>query len=176
MSKIAGQVGSKKLEWQTVPSGNEGASEVLIGDKKRKVRWRRDGDGLWIELDDRVVGFDVGGELNDDGVRTLTLRSRMGDGDWKALRFVRAGDEAAASASGAKKKGLRVRAQMPGKIVKVMVKDGDTVEKGQPLLVMEAMKMENEIKSAGPGRVKTVKVTEGQNVESGADLILIDNE
>ena len=77
-----------------------------------------------------------------------------------------------AGATGAKKS-MRVRAQMPGKIVRVLVKVGDEVAKDQPLLVMEAMKMENEIRATAPGRIETLKVSEGQAVESGADLILI---
>ncbi|MFN7685823.1 MAG: biotin/lipoyl-containing protein, partial [Oligoflexia bacterium] len=66
---------------------------------------------------------------------------------------------------------VRVRAQMPGKIVKVMVAQGQTVEKDQILLVMEAMKMENPIKASQAGVVVKVTVTEGQAVETGADLM-----
>jgi 3-methylcrotonyl-CoA carboxylase alpha subunit len=63
---------------------------------------------------------------------------------------------------------------MPGKIVRILVQAGAQVEKGQPLLVMEAMKMENEIRAAGAGKVSAVKVIEGQAVETGADLMLIE--
>ena len=61
--------------------------------------------------------------------------------------------------------------QMPGKIVKVYVKPGDEVKSGDPLLVMEAMKMENEMRSDGSYRVKEVFVKEGQNVETNTQLI-----
>jgi biotin carboxyl carrier protein len=60
---------------------------------------------------------------------------------------------------------------MPGKIVKVYVKIGDVVKEGDPLLIMEAMKMENEIRSAGPAKIKDVHVKQGDNVESGVVLI-----
>jgi len=60
---------------------------------------------------------------------------------------------------------------MPGKIVKVMVKEGDEVEEGTPLLIMEAMKMENEMRAEQSCKIKTVHVTDGQGVESGALLI-----
>ena len=63
-----------------------------------------------------------------------------------------------------------IRAMMPGKIVTVLVTAGDTVEKDQGILVVEAMKMENEIKSAGSGVVKEVLVKPGQAVESGEVL------
>lgn len=60
---------------------------------------------------------------------------------------------------------------MPGKIVEVLVKDGDEVKADQPLLIMEAMKMENEIRSPREGKIKLVKVQKGQSVEAGATLI-----
>jgi len=63
-----------------------------------------------------------------------------------------------------------VTAKMPGKIAKIHVKVGDIVEAGSPLMVMEAMKMENEIRSVGAGKVVQVAVKEGQAVESGALL------
>jgi biotin carboxyl carrier protein len=61
--------------------------------------------------------------------------------------------------------------QMPGKIRKVFVKAGDTVKAGDPLLIMEAMKMENEIRADHEGKVATVHVTEGVNIEANAPLI-----
>jgi biotin carboxyl carrier protein len=55
--------------------------------------------------------------------------------------------------------------KMPGKIIKVNVKEGDKVVKGQALIILEAMKMENEIKSSVDGIVKSVYVTEGDVLE-----------
>lgn len=63
-----------------------------------------------------------------------------------------------------------IRAMMPGKIVTVLVAVGDTVETGQGILVVEAMKMENEVKSAAPGVVKALLVKPGQAVEAGEVL------
>jgi biotin carboxyl carrier protein len=64
-----------------------------------------------------------------------------------------------------------VYAKMPGKISKIMTKVGSKVEKGNPVLVMEAMKMENEIRVAIDGEVTGICVKEGQAVETGALLI-----
>ncbi len=64
--------------------------------------------------------------------------------------------------------------QMPGRVVRVLVSVGDAVAKGQPLLVVEAMKMENEMKAPIDGVVVAVLVTEGQTVESGAKLVRIE--
>ena len=64
-----------------------------------------------------------------------------------------------------------VHAPMPGKVLQVLVKPGDNVEEGSPLLVLEAMKMENVIKSSMSGTVQAVPAGEGQAVEKGALLV-----
>ena len=68
----------------------------------------------------------------------------------------------------------RVQAPMPGKIVRVLAGAGDEVSAGQGLVVMEAMKMENEIRAPRAGRVKETPVREGQAVETGALLVLLE--
>ena len=67
-----------------------------------------------------------------------------------------------------------VRAVMPGRVVRILVEEGVEVKKGQGLLVIEAMKMENEISSPRDGKVGEVHVREGQTIEGGADLVLIE--
>jgi biotin carboxyl carrier protein len=64
--------------------------------------------------------------------------------------------------------------QMPGKIVKVLKKEGDKVSKGETVLILEAMKMENEIKSGADGTVKSVNVKEGQALEAGFLMVEIE--
>ena len=63
---------------------------------------------------------------------------------------------------------------MPGKVVKVLTAEGAMVNQGDTLLILEAMKMENEIKAGMDGTVKTVNVTEGQNLDSGHLMIEIE--
>ena len=62
-------------------------------------------------------------------------------------------------------------APMPGLVVRVNVKPGDQVEAGQPLVVMEAMKMENELRSISSGLVKAVRAEPGAAVEKGTVLV-----
>ena len=62
---------------------------------------------------------------------------------------------------------------MPGKVVRVLVKPGDTVAARQPLVVVEAMKMENELRAGRDGTVAEVHVREGVSVDAGALLIVI---
>ncbi len=64
-----------------------------------------------------------------------------------------------------------IKAPMPGLVLNVEVKPGDEVVLGDALLIMEAMKMENVIKSAGEGRVKTIFVGKGKAVDKGEILI-----
>jgi biotin carboxyl carrier protein len=67
-----------------------------------------------------------------------------------------------------------VKASMPGKVIDVLVSVGDRVASKQGLLVIEAMKMENEIKSSGAGEVKAIHVERGQAVESGEVLVVLE--
>ena len=78
----------------------------------------------------------------------------------------------ASSASGAGPQ--RVMAPMPGKVVRVLVAAGDEVKPRQGLVVVEAMKMENELRAARAGRVREVFVSEGQSVDAGAPLIVVE--
>ena len=68
-----------------------------------------------------------------------------------------------------------VRSPIPGRVVKLLVKAGDTVAAGQTLVVLEAMKMENELRAPRAGRVVQVdaRCTEGAAVESGQDLVTV---
>ena len=67
----------------------------------------------------------------------------------------------------------QVVAPMPGKVVRVLVQEGDTVEAGQGLLVVEAMKMQNEIRSPKSGTIERLHVKEGQLVNSGDALCVV---
>jgi len=68
----------------------------------------------------------------------------------------------------------RVTSPMPGKVVRVLVKPGDEVKARQGLVVIEAMKMENELRAARDGRVREVAVAEGQSVDAGAMLLVVE--
>jgi biotin carboxyl carrier protein len=65
----------------------------------------------------------------------------------------------------------RLTAGMPGKISKIFVKRGDEVKANQPLLIMEAMKMENEMRATHDTRIKDIHYKQGDSIESGATLI-----
>lgn len=78
-----------------------------------------------------------------------------------------------AAAGGGAASGGILMAPMPGKVVKLLVKEGDLVAEGQPLLIMEAMKMQNELRAVSEGVVKKISTTEGATVETGSVLITL---
>jgi biotin carboxyl carrier protein len=169
---IEGKVGPTLLKWLNTPKGKIGVADVVVANgKTEKVSWRRDEQGLWIETSRGCFGFDVRKTENDDGSAQYQLLRRRHFEVVNGVNFLKAG-EGDTNTSQKVKKGAKVKSQMPGKIVRVLVKAGDTVTRGQSLIVMEAMKMENEIKSPQDGVIKEVKVKEAQAVETGAELLI----
>lgn len=67
-----------------------------------------------------------------------------------------------------------VVAPIPGLVVKVLVSEGDTVTEDQPLIILEAMKMENELRAVRGGKIKQVKVAAGQRVEQNALMVILE--
>ncbi len=135
--------------------------------------------GRTLELDAERVGPSTYSVLIDDRVHEITvLRRKEGTVVHDGLaelevqlvdrRRYRAGT--ATSGSG----GREVKAVMPGKVVTIYVSVGDPVERDQPLLVLEAMKMENDVKSPRKGTVKEIHVTAGQAVETGELMVTLE--
>ena len=92
--------------------------------------------------------------------RDVAVRARRELDTWLGV-----GDDGAGSGA--------VTVAMPGRVVKLLARAGDAVEKGQALLIVEAMKMENEIPAPIDGIVKEIAVSEGQTVEAGATLFVV---
>ncbi len=67
-----------------------------------------------------------------------------------------------------------ILAPMPAMVIRIEVNKGDNVSKGQGLIVLEAMKMENELKAPQDGKVKAILVIQGQTVEKGENLLVLD--
>jgi biotin carboxyl carrier protein len=149
-------------------SGGDGRYRVTVGDRTIDVDARRIAGGLYSLLIDGVshvadVSPAEGGRLVQlDGARYLV------EVEEHARHAIRTRGGAGASTSG-----QTVRAPMPGKVSHVAVAVGDVVERGDTLVVIEAMKMENEFKAAGPGTVTEVRVRAGQAVAPGDVLVLI---
>jgi biotin carboxyl carrier protein len=79
--------------------------------------------------------------------------------------------EAIAGGAGARAAGSQLKAPMPGRVVKVLIKVGERVERGAPIVIVEAMKMENEMHAPASGTVQKVHVVEGATVDAGQLLV-----
>jgi biotin carboxyl carrier protein len=110
----------------------------------------------------------------DGAAAKLTLEVSHPDGEPRTLHAEVADARAVRPAAGARSEAagpVTLRAPIPGKVVKALVKVGDQVSAGQALLVIEAMKMENEVRAPRAARVTALAVTEGAAVETGQDLL-----
>ena len=140
---------------------------VVIGDRVWDVDARRIADTTFsLLIDGASYLVDVGAE---EGARVVHLRglSFLVEVE-EAVRHRLRGGGAAAGARGT------VRAPLPGRITHIAVKPGDAVQVGDTLLVIEAMKMENEFKAGAAGTVREVRVAPGQPVNAGDVLVVID--
>ena len=67
-----------------------------------------------------------------------------------------------------------VKSPLPGVILDIKVKEGDVVKKGQTVIILEAMKMENSINADRDGKITAIKVSKGESVLEGTDLVIIE--
>jgi biotin carboxyl carrier protein len=167
---------------------------VTTGRGPRQVRVVRQGDRLLVTVDGRDYVLDV----RQVGEHTLSLLLAGHQGTARSVEASVSSEGAGAfevrlgglripvqvqNGRGPGARGrhgggaggpMRVTAPMPGKIVRVLVEPGDDVRARQGLVVIEAMKMENELRAARDGRVRVVAVEEGQSVDAGAVLVEIE--
>ena len=117
------------------------------------------------------------------GMRSLTVHVSPRGDDWEAwsadgrCRIISVDDARNRSHRADRKSAagpLEVFAQMPGKVVKILVKAGQAVEKGDGLIVVEAMKMQNEMRALKSGTVTKVAVAEEARVAAGDVLLVIE--
>jgi len=169
--------------------------DLVIGNRPRAVTLQRQGESWRVTVDGTT--YDVHAADVDGRSRSLLIASATSAGQSVAVVVVpgstpgdlqvavegrtipvqvqsdersRRRGGGAADVSGPQ----RIVAPMPGKIVRVLVKPGDEVQPRQGLVVVEAMKMENELRAARSGRVVSVSVVEGQSVDAGAVLAVVE--
>jgi len=124
-----------------------------------------------ILLDGRSVEVRLDGAKSQDP-EAHAYRAMLYDGAYE-FALVDPRRALLAGSGGAGAGGGVLASPMPGKIVKLLAKVGDAVQEGQTLLVMEAMKMQNELKTSTTGTVSMIHVQEGATVETGAALITV---
>jgi biotin carboxyl carrier protein len=143
---------------------------VKVGDAEHELDVRRVGPTSFsILVRDRSFDLDVvcdGDELIVAS-RGAVIRVTLTDTTRRGHRVGRGADSQTTGPA-------EVKAMMPGRVVNVLVKPGDEVIHHQGLIVVEAMKMENELKSPKAGKIVDVRVSTGQTVEKGELLIIIE--
>jgi pyruvate carboxylase subunit B len=137
-----------------------------------------DGNSILVNGQPFVVGFEGERVLVDDTPYDVTLEGDqvVAGGIAYALSVEGLEEEPAGPRGapvGVAGEGA-VTAIMPGKIIRLLVAEGDTVAEGDVICILEAMKMENELKAPKSGTVKAIHVGPGQDVESGAVLAEIE--
>lgn len=162
--------------------------EIHISGKKRIVELTRDSDRWQISLDGQLLDADaveiaphtlsilLNGESHEVHITSApdgSLKIQTGHHEFAAEvvdpRAWSGRRHAHAELEGRQ----QVLAPMPGKVIRVLVKVGDTVEAGQGLLVVEAMKMQNEIRSPKSGTIERLLAKEGQPVNAGETLCIV---
>ena len=150
-----------------VRASDAGLTVTVDGDPHPADLATVDGSGLMnLLVDGRSVSYGVRFEedacvlsFHDRDVRVPIMDERT-----RLARLATGG-------AGGKAAGAEVKSVMPGVVKEMRVAEGDQVAEGQPLLILEAMKMENEIRAPAAGRVAKVAVEAGAAVEKGALLI-----
>ncbi len=167
--EIGGRVRSVRVEpIDPANGGRDGRFLVFVDDEEARVSIRQTELGLSLVF--------AGGRVLD---AALTERSR---GEWLVqLPHVglvagvgMRGRQRLAASPGAVGGEQLVAAPMPGRVLRVLVGVGDLVAERQGLVVVEAMKMENEIGSPKAGRVKVIAVSEGLSIEAGRLLAIVE--
>jgi biotin carboxyl carrier protein len=168
--KLSAQIGTEERE-VVVDKLADGRYRLIIdGGAERIIDARRLAGGAWsMLLGDDVVTVDV--EPGKDGdllvdVRGTVVPVKIVDPRRKLMAQARTAKVAHGPTP--------VTSPMPGKVVKLLVKAGDAVTAGQGVAVVEAMKMENEIRAPRAGTVLGVHVKEGQAVEGQEGLVTIE--
>jgi biotin carboxyl carrier protein len=159
------------MKWHVVVDGRAAELE-LFG---RGERWRfcyrgREREASAIEVEPNIYSVLIDGRSYEVTVvdSAVEIRGRRFTVDVRdPRRFTGASSPAAGQGQ------VSIAALMPGKVVRVMVAEGDTVEAGQGLVVVEAMKMQNEMKAPKPGRVARLPARAGATVAAGEVLAVI---
>ncbi len=165
------EVSTKQGESVTVGlrESGEGLYEITIGGKTVHVDAVKSGSTVYSMIEDGKQFEAIVDEKGAHGFDVL-LGGRIFHLEALDERTQRLAGSAHAVASGPQS----IEAEMPGKVVIISAAEGDTVSAGQGVLVIEAMKMENEIPSPIDGVIRDISVSVGDTVESGTPLFTVD--
>jgi len=150
------------MKWQVVVDGR--ALEI---DSQQLANVRQVEPGVYSVLLDGA-SFEIGILPSQEGLTASAAGRRFA----VEVRDPRDASRSSRAAIGSGRQ--NVTAPMPGKVVRVLVDAGDVVETAQGLVVVEAMKMQNELKASRPGRVVEIRARDGETVGAGDVLVVLE--
>ena len=143
-------------------------SDANGGGHETSIDWRRPRPGLYSLLIDDA-SYEVFVEEKNDHLSVHLVKRTFEVHAANVRRHRKAGDIGAA-ADGV----VRITAPIPGRISRILVASGDRISRGDGIVVVEAMKMENELRAPRDGVIGSIEVEQGQGVEGGALLATIE--
>lgn len=165
--------------------------QAQVGDETLQVEIIRDGERLTAKIDDRTYDLEalqpepnvyllkhngkvhevfVNPNRNPNDPHRTSIKGKEID-----IRLIDPKRLRSSGKDGDHGDGLaEIKTMMPGKVVRLLLRSGDQVEKGNAVLVVEAMKMQNDLKAPKAGIVKEIRVTEGQTVAAGDVLAIVE--
>ena len=149
---------------------NDGTSaRALIDGREYHVSISEPEPGVYLLMHDSRVFEAAVSRTGKDEPLKVNIRGKVHEVEIVDPRRLRSTAAADAAADGT----VEIKTAMPGKVVRVIAAEGDEVEKGQGVVVVEAMKMQNELRAPKTGVVRSIRVTEGQTVAAGDVLAVI---
>ena len=146
------------------------SNKILINNNEREVELSKLSDFSYLlKIDEKV--YHITSEKNDNNSYSffidgfsydVSVRTLLEDKAHELLKNIAKDNHSAV-----------VKSPMPGLVLKIMKKVGDKVEMGESLILLEAMKMENDIRAAASGEIKEIRVSENSAVEKNETLVII---
>lgn len=165
--KLQAEVNGEKYEVEFART--DGEVEVTVDGRSYKVDSSEPEKGVFLLRTDNAVNEAIVSESHENAYRV-----RLGADEFevkildpKRLRGSAAGDNSGADAS-------EIKTAMPGRVVRIIAVPGTAVTKGEPVVVVEAMKMQNEMKSPKDGVIAEIRFAEGDTVNAGDILAVIE--
>jgi glutaconyl-CoA decarboxylase len=156
---------------------DEGHTRVVVDGVERSLELDQVEDGAWLVRDGGAQtlayvdggGGKIGVSIKRPGADPVVVAVEVAEARSAAVAALAQQAQRAAGAGPS-----TVKSPMPGRLVKVLVRAGERLTAGQPVVVVEAMKMENELRAPRAGTVREIRCAEGTAVEAGQDLVVLE--
>jgi biotin carboxyl carrier protein len=165
--KLYADIGGELVDVDLVRNGRE--CRAVVDGREYSLDVSQPEPGVYLIKDGNSI-HETSVNTVADGSSDVRLHGREHQVTITDPKRLRGGDSAGGDATGK----VEIRAAMPGKVVRVIVAQGDTVVKGESVIVVEAMKMQNEMKALKDGVVSEIMTSEGSTVGAGDTLIVIE--